>query len=235
MLFLASDTHLITTGSRDFCILQWSVEGNLPAFNEEEEYEMETDMQRAGRHQNQNRQRGSDNESYHSDYSVDDHDEDNYNDFPANPTRGKQAGARQRPSENRYSDAASSLTLEVPPGHGRPSRKTYQQHSSGDDRRVTDRSPQRNALPQNSSRSQQGSYTERFNKQKPVNSNAKWNSQSNYPHSDPADMDQYSDDDDDDSPRQPPGHEGRGRGRGAERSRFPARGQGRQWDRRPMK
>ena len=235
MLFLASDTHLITTGSRDFCILQWSVEGNLPAFNEEEEYEMETDMQRASGHQNQNRQRGSDNESYHSDYSAYDRDEDNYNDFPGNTTRGRHAGARQRPSENRYSDAASSLALEVPPGHGRPIRKTYQQNSSGDDRRVTDRSPQRNALPRNTSRSQQGPYTERFNKQKHVNSNAKWNSQSNYSQSDPAVMEQYSDNDDDDSPRQPPGNAWRGRGRGAERSRQPGKGRDRQWDRRPMK
>ena len=220
MLFLASDTHLITTGSRDFCILQWTVEGNLPAFNEEEEYEMES------RHQNQNRQRLSDNDSHrHSDYSVDDRDEDSYKE---NTTRGRQARARQRPSENtRYSDATSSMTLKIPQGRGRPLRKSYQHNSSGDERGITERSPQRNGLPQNASRSQQGSYAERFNKQKAVNGNDKWNSQQ-----DPEDMDQYSDDE---SPRQHEGLRGRGKGRGAERSRFPARGQDKRWDRRQMR
>ena len=82
--------------------------------------------------------------------------------------------------------------------------------------------PQRNAPTQNSTRSQQGSYTERFNKQKAAR-----------PQPEPEDMDYYSDEE---SPRQAPGGgKGRGRGRGAERSRYPARGQDRQWDRRHMK
>lgn len=226
MLFLASDTHLITTGSRDFCILQWTVESNLPAFNEEEEYEREMDMRQTSRRHNQNRRRLSDDYSrHHSDYSVDDRDEDSYKE---NITRGKQTRARQPPSENSsYSDATSSMTLEVPQGRGRPSRKSYQQNSSGDDRRVTERSPQRNGLPQNASRSQQGSYAERFNKQKAVNGNDKWNSQQ-----DSEDMDQYSDDE---SPRQHEGPRGRGQGRGAERSRLPARGQDKRLDRRQMR
>ena len=190
---------------------------------------METDMPRARRHQKQNHRRPSDNDSYHSDYSIEDRDEDDYNDVPENVTRGKHARGRQRPSENRrYSDAESSMTLEVPPGHVRPSRKAYLHHSSGDDSRAVGRSPQRNAPTQNTTRSQQGSYAERFNKQKGAGS---VNGKSSYPQSGPADMDQYSDEE---SPRQPPGQVGRGRGRG--RSRFPTRGQqGREWDRRQMR
>jgi len=232
MLFLASDTYLITTGSRDLCILQWSVEGNLPALNEEEEYDVETDMPRAGRHENQNRRRLSDNDSYHSDDSIDEHDEDGYDDFYENVRRGKHARGRQRPSENRrYSDATSSSMLEVPQGHEHLSRKTHQHRSLRDDGRVVGRSPQRNMSTQNSSRSQQGSYAERFNKHKALNGNAKRNPQSsNYPQPEPEDVDQYSDEE---SPRQPRGN--LGRGRGGERGRIPARGQDRGWDRRQMR
>jgi len=232
MLFLALDTYLITTGSRDFCILQWSVEGNLPALNEEEEYDMEADMPRAGRHENQNRRRLSDNDSYHSDDSIDEHDEDGYDDFHENVPRGKHARGRQQPSENRrYSDATSSSILEVPQGHKRLSRKTQQHRSLRDDGGVVRRSPQRNMPTQNSSRSQQGSYAERFNKHKALNGNAKRNPHSsNYPQPEPEDMDQYSDEE---SPRQPRGN--LGRGRGGETGRIPGRGQDRGWDRRQMR
>ena len=62
MLFLSSDTYLITTGSRDFCILQWSVEGKVPVSQEEEEYGMENNMVLTGGRPKE-RRRLSDNES----------------------------------------------------------------------------------------------------------------------------------------------------------------------------
>ena len=216
MLFLPSDTYLITTGSRDFCILQWSVEGRLPAVNEEEEYGMEHEMaQTTGRRQRDN-QRLSDNESYHSDYSAEEQEDDDY-EFSKNVPRGKQVRGRQRPSDNsRYAD-------EEPLGQGRPSKKTHLNHPM-DDTRTVGRSP-RHTFPTQNTRSQQGSYAEKFNKNKGVG-NAKWNQQSSsYPEEESADMGQYSDEE---SPRQRQGHGGRGGGR----SRHPARGQDREWDRR---
>ena len=217
MLVLASDTHLITTGSRDICILQWSVEGRLPVVNEEEEY----DMAQAGRHQKHNHVL-SDNESYHSDYSADGQEDDDY-EYSKNVARQKQAVhvGRQRLSENsHYSDAADSLPHQVPQGHGHPSRKSRHLNHQADNRGVG-RSPRHNIPAHELTRSQQGSYAERFNKHKAV-SNARWNSQ------EPEDVSHYSDEE---SPRQGQGHGGRG---GA-KSRHPARGQDREWDRRPMR
>lgn len=220
MLFLASDTHLITTGSRDICILQWSVEGRLPVVNEEEEYDMENDMAQAGR-----RQKGShihsDNESYHSDYSADDQEDDDY-EYSKNVAREKQARGGQRLSHNsHYSDASDSLPHQAPQGHERPSRKSRHLNHQADDGRAVGRSPRRN-LPAQDTRSQQGSYAERFNKHKAASK------ASNYPQQEPEDMGHYSDEE---SPRQRQGHGDRGGGR----SRHPARGQDRQWDRRPMR
>lgn len=221
MLFLASDTHLITTGSRDFCILQWSVLGKLPVVNEEEEeYDTENDMNQASRHHKDNH---SDNESYHSDYSADDQEDDEDYEYSKNAARGKQARGQQRPSDNsHYSDAADSSPRDAPQGHGRPLRKNHLNQPTGDDSRSVGRSPRYNVQAQNT-RSQQGSYAEKFNKQKAVG-----NARRNPPQQEPADMGHYSDEE---SPRQRPGHAGRGGGR----SRHPARGQDREWDRRQMR
>lgn len=211
MLFLASDTHLITTGSRDFCILQWLVEGNLPALKEEDEYEMGMGGLRVGRHQNS--QGVSDDDSYSSDYSNDGHVEENYGD---DMTKGRPERAWQNVSENKRYSGDANLT-EHSSGHIKPNRKTY----LGDDHKVTERSPQRNALPKN--RSKQGSYAERFNKQKVL-----------HPQQEPEDVKEYSDDDDDrgrDSYRQV----GRGRGQGIDRISFPSREPDRRRDRRFMK
>lgn len=217
MLFLASDTHLITTGGRDFCILQWSVEGHLPALNEEEESEIETGMPRVARQQKRSRKKFSDNKSNHSGYSSDERNE--CEDFSENTARQKQPRGQRHPRENRrYSDEASGF-LEVPPGRGRPSRKSQQYNS--DNSRVSGRSPQRNIPSQNSTRSQQGSYAGRFHKQKAARP-------SNQPP--PDDMDYYSDEE---IPRMDPG--ARDRERGGERNDYPTRGQGRKLNRRPMR
>ena len=226
MLFLASDTHLLTTGSRDFCILQWTVEGKLPVVNEEEESNMDNEVAHTGRHQIKDNHKLSDNESYHSDYSPDEQEDDDY-EYSKNVTRGKQARGRQQPSENsRYSDAADSLP-QAPQGRGRPLRKSHHLDYQGEDTRAVGRSPRRN-IPAQDTRSQQGSYAERFNKHK-ATSNARWNPQSSSdPQHEPEDMGLYSDEE---SPRQQQGHTGRGRGR----SRHPARGQIKEWTRRPMR
>ncbi len=195
------------------------MEGRLPVVNEEEEYDMQTDMTPAGR-----RQKGShvhsENESYHSDYSIDDQEDDDY-EYSKNVAREKQARGRQRLSDNsRYSDAADSLPQQAPQGHERPSRKSrHQNHQGDDDSRAVGRSPRRN-LPAQDTRSQQGSYAERFNKHKAASKA--------YPQQEPEDMGHYSDEE---SPRQRQGQGDRGGGR----SRHPARGQGRQWERRPMR
>ncbi|XP_058970636.2 77 kDa echinoderm microtubule-associated protein [Pocillopora verrucosa] len=216
MLFLSSDTYLITTGSRDFCILQWSVEGKVPVFQEEEEYGMENNMVLTGGRPKE-RRRLSDNESYHSDYSAEEQENNDYNKRYTNAARGKQVIRRQQPIEDRYAD-------EEPPNQMHPTRKTHLSHPM-DDPKPGGRSPRRN-FPTQSIRSQQGSYSEKMTKNKGV-SNAKWNQQSpDYPEEESADLEQYSDEE---SPRQHQGHGGRGGGR----SHHPmARGQDRDWDRR---
>lgn len=226
MLFLASDTHLLTTGRRDFCILQWTVEGKLPVLNEEEESDMNNEMAHASRRQIKDNHKLSDNESYHSDYSPDEQDDDY--EYSKNVARGKQARIRQQPSENsRYSDAADSLAHQAPQGRGRPSRKSHHLDRQGEDTRAVGRSMRRN-LPAQDTRSQQGSYSERFNKHKAA-SNARGNPQSSSdPQQEPEDMGHYSEEE---SPRQRQGHAGRGGGR----SRNPARGQDKEWTRRPMR
>lgn len=226
MLFLASDTHLLTTGSRDFCILQWTVEGKLPVLNEEEESDMDNELARAGRRQIKDNHKLSDNESYHSDYSPDEQEDDNY-EYSKSVTRRKQARGRQQPSENgRYSGAADSLH-QAPQGRGRLVRKSHHLDHRGEDTRAVERSPRRN-MPAQDTRSQEGSYAERFNKHKAA-SNPRWNPQaSSDPQQEPEDMGHYSDEE---SPRQRQGHAGRGGGR----SRHPARGQDKEWTRRPMR
>lgn len=217
MLFLASDTHLITTGSRDFCILQWLVEGNLPPFNEEEEYQMGGDTLQVSRHQNG---RGIPaDESYYSDYSNDRVVDNNYDENKAN---GRTAEVWQSQSENnRHSDNGRSTTRKVPVDHRRPSRKTYQQVSSRDEPRATEQSPQRNAFPQN--KSQKGSYAQRFHKHK-----------ASHPQQEPEDLIEDSDDDIND--RQPPYRQpGGGREQSTDQSPLPLRGVERRRDRRPMK
>lgn len=216
MLFLSSDTYLITTGSRDFCILQWSVEGKVPVFQEEEEYGMENNMVLTGGRPKE-RRRLSDNESYHSDYSAEEQENNDYNKRYTNAARGKQVIRRQQPIEDRYAD-------EEPPNQMHPTKKTHLSHPM-DDPKPGGRSPRRN-FPTQSIRSQQGSYSEKMTKNKGV-SNAKWNQQSpDYPEEESADLEQYSDEE---SPRQHQGHGGRVGGR----SHHPmARGQDRDWDRR---
>lgn len=188
---------------------------------------MENDTTQAGR-----RQKGthalSDNESYHSDYSADDQEDDDY-EFSKNVARGKQARGRQQFSDNsRYSNTVDSLPHQVPQGHDRTSRKSrHLNRQAENDSRAVGRSPRRN-IPAQDNRSQQGSYAERFNKHK-ATSNPRWNSQaSNYPQQEPEDTSHYSDEE---SPRQRQGHGGRDGGR----SRHPARGQDRELNRRPMR
>ena len=226
MLFLASDTHLLTTGSRDYCILQWAVEGKLPVLNEEEDSDMDNEIARASRRQIKDNHKLSDNESYHSDYSPDEQEDDDH-EYSKNVARGKQGRGRQQPSENsRYSDAADSMQRQAPQGRGRPSRKSHHLDPEGEYTRAVGRSPRRN-IPAQDTRTQQGSYAERFNKHKAA-SNARWNPQSaSDPQQEPEDMGHYSDE----SPRQRQGHAGRGGGR----SRHPARGQDKELTRRPMR
>lgn len=225
MLFLASDTYLLTTGSRDICILQWAVEGKLPAVNEEEEYDMDNEVAHAGRRQKA-KHVPSDNESYHSEGSAGIHEEEDNYEYSKNVARGRQARGRQRVYDNSHSE--DSLSHQAPQDHERPSRRSrHLSHQEEDDSRAVGRSPRRN-IPSQDTRSQQGSYAARFNKHKAAN-NTRWNPQtSNYPQQEPEDMSHYSDEE---SPRQHQGHGVRGRGRG----RHPARGQDRQWDRRPMR
>jgi len=227
MLFLASDTHLLTTGSRDFCILQWTVEGKLPVLNEEEESDMDNEMAHAGRRQIKDNHKVSDNESYHSDSSRDEQEDDDY-EYSEYVARGKQARGRQQPSENsRYSDAADSMQHQAPKGRGHPSRKSRHLDHQGEDTRGVGRNQRRNIPPQDT-RPQQGSYAERFNKHK-AGSNARWNPQSSSdPQQEPEDMGHFSDEE---RPKQRQGHAGRGGGR----SRNPARGQDNEQTRRPMR
>jgi len=227
MLFLASDTHLLTTGSRDFCILQWTVEGKFPVLNEEEESDMDNEMAHTGRRQIKDNHKLSDNNSYHSDYSPDEQEDDDY-EYSKNVARGKQARGQQQPSENsRYSDAVDSLPHQAPQGRGRPSRKSRHLDHQGEDTRAVGRSPRRN-IPAQDTRSQQGSYAERFNKHKAGN-NARWNPQSSSdPQQEPEEMGHYSDEE---GSRQQQGHAGRGGGR----SRHPARRQDKEWTRRPRR
>lgn len=221
MLFLASDIYLLTTGSRDICILQWAVEGKLPAVNEEEEYDMENEVAQAGRRQ---KHVPSDDESYHSDGSDGVQEESNY-EYSKNVARGRQARGRQQVYDNsHYSE--DSLPHQAPQDHQHPSRKSrHLSHQEEDDSRAVGRSPRRN-IPSQDTRSQQGSYAARFNKHKAAN-NTRWNSQAS-PQQEPEDLSHYSDEE---SPRQHQGHGARGGGRG----RHPAKGQDRQWDRRPMR
>ena len=201
------------------------MEGKLPVLNEEEESDMNNEMAHAGGRQIKDNHKLSDNESYNSDYSPDEQ-EDDY-EYSKNVARGKQARGRQQPSEySRYSDAADSLP-QAPQGRGRPLRKSHHLDHEGEDTRAVGRSPRRN-IPAQDTRSQHGSYAERFNKHKAA-SNARWNPQSSSdPQHEPEDMGLYSDEE---SSRQRQGHAGRGGGR----SRHPARGQDKEWTRRPMR
>lgn len=215
MLFLASDTHLITTGSRDFCILQWLVEGNLPPFKEEEEYEIGRDTLPVSRHPNGRGIQADD--SYYSDYSSD-RAVDNYE----SKANGRTAEVWQRQSENmRHSDNGRLTTRKVPVDHRRPSRRAYQQVSSRDEPRATEQSPQRNAFPQ--TKPQKGSYAQRYHQHK-----------ASHPVQEPEDL--IDDSDDDINERQRPYRQlGGGREQSTDQSPFPLREVEQRRDRRPMR
>lgn len=215
MLFLASDTHLITTGSRDFCILQWLVEGNLPPFKEEEEYELGRDTLPVSRHPNGRGIQADD--SYYSDYSSD-RAVDNYE----SKANGRTAEVWQRQSENmRQSDNGRLTTRKVPVDHRRPSRRAYQQVSSRDEPRATEQSPQRNAFPQ--TKPQKGSYAQRYHQHK-----------ASHPVQEPEDL--IDDSDDGINERQRPYRQlGGGREQSTDQSPFPLRGVEQRRDRRPMR
>ena len=220
MLFLASDSFLITTGRHDICILQWAVEPQLPLMDEEDEYGTDEDV----RHME---------DSYEPLESESDHDyQDDDNDYAFSQNAASNAGkppAQTLIRNNRYSNATGVVPLEMPPAKGQLSDRNHDSKQVALERqnRTTERNP-RFPLPAQKNKSRTGSYAEMFNKHKGI-----WNSDqeiASHQQSQLPDMGLWPEDE---HPQQLKEQIGGGGARG--RNHRPRRGGEKKQERRPMR